>query len=59
MAAPHKVYAKKVWINFTTEQLQGMEREALLTGSTVSEVVRRAMDAYLATPAKQKRGLKK
>jgi hypothetical protein len=48
MAAPTKVYAKKVWANVTPEQLAAVNREVSLTGISVSDLVRNALEAYLA-----------
>lgn len=55
MAAPTKVYARKVWANVTPEQLADLNREATLTGSTASEVVRQALTAYFARSPKTRR----
>lgn len=54
MAAPTKVYVRKVWANVTAEQLAAVNREAALTGSSISDVVRAAIDAHLRP--RRKRG---
>lgn len=55
MAAPHKVYARKVWVNLTAEHLAEIQREISLGGGNHSVVMRKALDAYFAPIAKRKR----
>ena len=43
-----RLYAKRLRANVTARQLAALEREAALAGVTVSDVVRRAIDNYLA-----------
>ena len=43
MAAPIKVYAKRLRANITAEQESAIQREAALTGQTPSEITRRAL----------------
>ncbi len=54
MAAPTRVYAKKVWANVTPEQLAAVNREVALTGTSVSDLVRDALDLYFATPKRRR-----
>lgn len=55
MAAPTKVYAKRLRANITAEQEAAIRREVTLTGMTTSEVTRLALDGYFARPAKRRR----
>ncbi len=55
MAAPYKVYARKVEIGLTAEQLREIDRECALTGMTTSEVIRKAVTRYLMRAKKQRR----
>lgn len=47
MAAPTRTFAKRLRANITAEQEAAINREAALTGSSTSDVVRASIDAYL------------
>lgn len=48
MAAPTKAYARRWDINFTGDQAEALESEALLRGVSVGDVVREAVARLLA-----------
>jgi hypothetical protein len=48
MPAPYKVYARKCDVAFTASQIEAAKHRAALEGKTFSDVVRDALDAYLA-----------
>ena len=43
---------KRIQVYYTDQQLEALERLAKETGLTVSEILRRALDAYLARQRK-------
>lgn len=50
MASPIRVFERKVDIAFTAEQLAALRAEAALSGRTVSELIRAAVEAaYVAS----------
>jgi len=45
MASPIRVYERKVDIGFTAEQLAALRAEAALSGRTISDLIRAAVEA--------------
>lgn len=44
---PQKMYPHQLWVLFTDTQWDALKRESLLTGASMSDVVRDAVDQRL------------
>lgn len=50
MAAPTKVYAKDYEVAFTAKQVAALQHEAALTGLTISDLIRAAVETAYMRP---------
>jgi hypothetical protein len=55
MAAPYKVFARRLEVKLTARQAEALEHRAVLEGTTPSEVIRIALDAYLSESRRRRR----
>jgi hypothetical protein len=55
MAAPVKVFARKARVNFNTQQIKRIEREASLSNRSFSEVVRECVDLHFGLTKKRRK----
>lgn len=53
MPVPYKIYERRFEVKLTTRQLESIYGRSSLDGTSPSQVIRDALDAYLATPAKK------
>ncbi len=57
MAAPTRVYARDYQVAFTAKQVAALQHEAALTGLTISDLIRSAVEAaYMSDPRARRSG---